>query len=73
MRLDYSNEILDRLVFPRHGESREPAEKAATSLVSALGNLGLRTGFREKPTPGAIRREALLQVDRMPMTTNKSR
>lgn len=73
MRLDYSKDLLDRLVFSRHSKSREAANKPATSLVSALGHLGLRTGFRDKPTPGAIRREALLQVDRTPMTTNTSR
>ena len=73
VRLDYSEDLLDRLVFPRHSEAHEPAEKAATSLVGALGHLGLRTGFRDKPTPGAIRREALLQVDLTPAPTNASR
>lgn len=73
VRLDYSEDLLDRLVFPRHSEAREPAGKAATSLVGALGHLGLRTGFRDKPTPGAIRREALLQVDLTPAPTNASR
>lgn len=61
--LVYTEDVRDRHVFTRYAESSESETKAATSLVSALGLLGQRTGFRDKPTPGAIRREALLQVD----------
>lgn len=63
VHLDYTDDILDRHVFPRFGLGQAGETHAATSLVNALGQLGLRTGFRDKPTPGAIRREALLQVD----------
>ena len=61
--LDYTDDILNRHVFPRYSDQRGAETKAATSLSAALGQLGLRTGFRDRPTPGAIRREALLQVD----------
>ncbi|KAK5278978.1 hypothetical protein LTR55_012466, partial [Exophiala xenobiotica] len=32
-------------------------------MINALGDLGERAGFRDRPTPGAIRREGLLKVD----------
>ncbi|KAK5358461.1 hypothetical protein LTS03_011278 [Exophiala xenobiotica] len=57
--LHYKEDLLKRPVFPRHASPWEPA----TSIVNALGHLGQRAGFRDRPTPGAIRREGLLKVD----------
>ncbi|KAK5310081.1 hypothetical protein LTR93_012117 [Exophiala xenobiotica] len=57
--LHYKEDLLNRPVFPRYASPWEPA----TSMVNALGQLGERAGFRDRPTPGAIRREGLLKVD----------
>ncbi|KAK7894594.1 hypothetical protein LTR67_006355 [Exophiala xenobiotica] len=57
--LHYKEDFLNRPVFPRYASPWEPA----TSMVNALGHLGERAGFRDRPTPGAIRREGLLKVD----------
>ena len=63
VQLEYNEDVQDRHVFARYQRERHRETKAATSLVKALADLGRRTGFLDKPTPGAIRREALLQVD----------
>lgn len=62
--VDYIEGVLDRHVYARYSAASDGETKAATSLIGALALLGQRTGFRDRPTPGAIRREALLQVDR---------
>lgn len=62
--LDYTESVLDQHVYARYSATSDGETKSATSLTSALAMLGQRTGFRDRPTPGAIRREALLQVDR---------
>lgn len=64
VRLEYTNNVSDRHVFARYGKALREETRPATSLVKALADLGQCTGFVDKPTPGAIRREALLQVDR---------
>ncbi|ETN36758.1 uncharacterized protein HMPREF1541_09036 [Cyphellophora europaea CBS 101466] len=69
--LDYTDDVLDRHVYSRHSAAAGGETKAATSLVEALALLGQRTGFRDRPTPGAIRREALLQVDRHGYSINE--
>ncbi|ETN36785.1 uncharacterized protein HMPREF1541_09063 [Cyphellophora europaea CBS 101466] len=69
--LDYTDDVLDRHVYARYNAKSGGETKAATSLVGALGLLGQRAGFRDRPTPGAIRREALLQVDRYGYSINE--
>lgn len=59
--LYYRKHMLNRPVYPRSLAAGD--DSVASSLVDALAKVGIRTGFRDRVTPGAIRRETLLKVD----------
>lgn len=64
--IDWHPDKMEWYLFPRfEPQTRQfNHSNSSTSLTSeALGNLGMRTGFREKLTTHALRRELLFQVD----------